>query len=482
MASLISVTFARLKAISAASTNVFAYRSLSTTSSSLHSRTPLYDFHVRHQGRIVEFAGWGMPLHYAGQATETIAGGPAAYRTISRYYAPLDVPLCMLVGCHALFFMADCTVMNARTVAEHHQVRKSAGLFDVGHMVQSTYTGSGALAFLSHLLPASLASLPIPKADNGVMRSTLSVLLNPEGGIIDDCMIVTADPANKASGVVYRGSFYLVTNAGRADRDMAWIESNLKTWNENHADKVEMNILRDAGLIALQGPKAFEALQRLVPKDYSLQSALQFASSAFIPIPSLSNEALHVTRAGYTGEDGFEIAVPKTSQVDSFAEMLLEQPEVKLAGLACRDSLRLEAGLCLYGHDLDESVGVGEAGLGWVVGRDRREPGSFIGSERTLAELKKGGTKRKRVGLVVEKGPPAREGAKIFTPDGNTEIGVVTSGLPAPTVGQNISMGFIQTESGLNTKGAQVLVQVRNRMRKAEVTSMPWITPGYYRG
>ncbi|KDE02592.1 glycine cleavage system T protein, variant [Microbotryum lychnidis-dioicae p1A1 Lamole] len=433
MASLISVTFARLKAISAASTNVFAYRSLSTTSSSLHSRTPLYDFHVRHQGRIVEFAGWGMPLHYAGQATETIAGGP---------------------------------------VAEHHQVRKSAGLFDVGHMVQSTYTGSGALAFLSHLLPASLASLPIPKADNGVMRSTLSVLLNPEGGIIDDCMVTRWG----------ENSFYLVTNAGRADRDMTWIESNLKTWNENHADKVEMNILRDAGLIALQGPKAFEALQRLVPKDYSLQSALQFASSAFIPIPSLSNEALHVTRAGYTGEDGFEIAVPKTSQVDSFAEMLLEQPEVKLAGLACRDSLRLEAGLCLYGHDLDESVGVGEAGLGWVVGRDRREPGSFIGSERTLAELKKGGTKRKRVGLVVEKGPPAREGAKIFTPDGNTEIGVVTSGLPAPTVGQNISMGFIQTESGLNTKGAQVLVQVRNRMRKAEVTSMPWITPGYYRG
>ncbi|SCZ95347.1 BZ3500_MvSof-1268-A1-R1_Chr11-2g03449 [Microbotryum saponariae] len=470
MASLISVTLARLKAISAARTKVFAYRSLSTTSSSLHSRTPLYDFHVRHQGRIVEFAGWDMPLHYAGQATEAIAGGPgqcpsppfsallcsastpqaAAYRTITRYYAHLSVS----------------------PFAEHHQVRKSAGLFDVGHMIQSTYTGSGALAFLSNLLPASLVSLPIPKADNGVMRSTLSVLLNPEGGIIDDCMVTRWG----------ENSFYLVTNAGRADRDMAWIQSNLETWNQNHADKVEMNILRDAGLIALQGPKAFEALQRLVPKDYSLQSALQFASSAFIPIPSLSNEALHVTRTGYTGEDGFEISVPKTSQVDSFAEMLLEQPEVKLAGLACRDSLRLEAGLCLYGHDLDESVGVGEAGLGWVVGRDRREPGSFIGSERTLAELKKGGTKRKRVGLVVEKGPPAREGAKIFTSDGNTEIGVVTSGLPAPTVGQNISMGFIQTESGLNTKGAQVLVQVRNRMRKAEVTSMPWITPGYYRG
>lgn len=175
-------------------------------------------------------------------------------------------------------------------------------------------------------------------------------------------------------------------------------------------------------------------MQRLLPKDLSLQKLLTFGQSLHLSIPSLSSSSsaestVHIARGGYTGEDGFEISVPN-AQAEDLANMLLEQHEVKLAGLAARDSLRLEAGLCLYGHDLDESVGVGEAGLAWVVGasryqvslskgsgtdevcartgKDRRTPGAFIGSERTLAELKKGGTTRKRVGLVVEKGAPAR--------------------------------------------------------------------------
>lgn len=271
------------------------------------------------------------------------------------------------------------------------------------------------------------------------------------------------------------------------------------------------------------GPTSHLALARLLPPSVSL-AGLTFSRSLHIKVPSLpSSPTLHICRGGYTGEDGFEISVPEDpSATEILAQMLLDQPEVKLAGLAARDSLRLEAGLCLYGHDLDEGTGIGEAGLAWVVGelrgflrmraitdkifgakgKDRRTPGAFIGAERTLGELKKGGTSRKRTGLVVEKGPPARgtpsplnfspaletytrmnpEGAKIFSADGASEIGIVTSGLPSPTLGKNISMGYIQTKDGLNMKGTQVLVEVRKKMRKAEVVGMPFTPAGYYRG
>ncbi|GAA5853634.1 hypothetical protein JCM8547_007392 [Rhodosporidiobolus lusitaniae] len=401
-------------------------------------RTALYDFHTReeHGGKMVEFAGWDMPLVYEGTSRDRVAGG---------------------------------------AVAEHHQVRKSAGLFDVGHMVQSTFTGPGALAFLSHLLPASLSSLPVPKSKTESFGSTLSVLLNEEGGIIDDCMITRWG----------EDSFYLVTNAGRADVDIPWIRSQLEMWQ---GDKVIFEVMEDSALIALQGPKAHLALQCLLPSDLSLQKLLTFSRSLHLPIPSLSStinsQPVHIVRGGYTGEDGFEISLPNGLAAD-LAGMLLEQEEVKLAGLAARDSLRLEAGLCLYGHDLYEGTGVGEAGLGWVVGKDRRTPGSFIGSERTLRELKKGGTSRKRVGLIVEKGAPAREGAPIFSPSSPSgpPIGRVTSGLPSPSLGQNISMAYISTEGeGLNKKGSQVLVEVRKKLRKAEVVGMPFQPTNYYRG
>ncbi|GAA5847082.1 hypothetical protein JCM9279_002681 [Rhodotorula babjevae] len=414
-----------------------APRRLASSSAGAVKRTALYDFHKQHGAKLVEFAGWEMPLVYEGKDATRVAGG---------------------------------------AVAEHHQVRKSAGLFDVGHMVQSTFEGPGALPFLSHLLPSSLSSLPLPGEDaHRPFGSTLSVLLNEEGGIIDDCMITRWGEQ----------SFYLVTNAGRSDVDIPWIEKHVEEWNAAHEDKVTFELMPNNALVALQGPQAHVALQRLLPSDLSLQKLLTFGQSLHLSIPSLSSASgpVHIARGGYTGEDGFEISVPNAHAAD-FASMLVEQDEVKLAGLAARDSLRLEAGLCLYGHDLDESVGVGEAGLAWVVGKDRRTPGAFIGSERTLAELKKGGTTRKRVGLVVEKGAPAREGSPIFDPaqPGGPPIGRVTSGLPAPTVGSNISMGYVETRGGLNKKGSEVLVEVRKKMRKAQVVGMPWIKTGYYRG
>ncbi|GAA6033205.1 hypothetical protein JCM8097_002994 [Rhodosporidiobolus ruineniae] len=415
-------------------------RAASSAASGALKRTALYDFHTdpKHGGRMVEFAGWSMPLSYDGTDKARVAGGP---------------------------------------VAEHHQVRKSSGLFDVGHMVQSTFKGPGALAFLSHLLPASLSSLPVPKTESDTFGSTLSVLLNADGGILDDCMVTRWS----------EDSFYLVTNAGRADVDIPWIKEHVEQWNVQNSDKVEFEIL-DKALIALQGPQSHVALQRLLPSSHSLQKLLTFSRSLHLPIPGLSSTAndsfVHVARGGYTGEDGFEISLSNERAAD-LAGMLLEQEEAKLAGLAARDSLRLEAGLCLYGHDLDETVGVGEAGLGWVVGKDRRTPGAFIGSERTLAELKKGGVSRKRVGLVVEKGAPAREGALIFDPSSpSTPIGRITSGLPSPSLGHNIAMGYIFTQDppALHKKGAKVLVEVRKKMRKAEVVGIPFVQTGYYRG
>ncbi|GAA5825494.1 hypothetical protein JCM5353_005324 [Sporobolomyces roseus] len=413
-------------------------RSASSTSGPA-KRTALYDFHkeARHGGKMVQFAGWEMPLVYEGSHKNRVAGG---------------------------------------AVAEHHQVRSSSGLFDVSHMVQSTYQGPGAVKFLEYLLPASLASLPVPPVSvdaNTSLRSTLSVLLKEDGGILDDCMVTRWG----------EDAFYLVTNAGRADVDLPWIQSQIEKWNASN-DKVEMKVLDDAALIALQGPQSHVALQRLLPSSQSLQKLLTFGTSLHIPIPSLSSSCppLHIARGGYTGEDGFEISVPSKYAAD-FAGMLLEQDEVKLAGLAARDSLRLEAGLCLYGNDLDESVGVGEAGLNWVVGKDRRTEGAFIGSSRTLKELAKGGCSRKRVGFVIEKGAPAREGATIFSPeDTSTPIGRITSGIPSPSLKQNIAMGYVETKGGLNKKGSEVLVEVRGKMRKAQVVGMPWIKPGYYRG
>ncbi|GAA5982000.1 hypothetical protein JCM5350_000608 [Sporobolomyces pararoseus] len=408
------------------------------STSATTKRTALYDFHKdsRHGGKMVQFAGWDMPLVYEGSNKDRVAGG---------------------------------------AVAEHHQVRNSSGLFDVSHMVQSTFEGPGALKFLEYLLPASLSSLPIPPVSvdaNTSLRSTLSVLLNEEGGILDDCMITRWG----------QDAFYLVTNAGRADVDLPWIHSQIDKWNASN-DKVEFKVLHDSALVALQGPKSHTALQRLLPSSQSLQKLLTFGTSLHLPIPSLSScPPLHIARGGYTGEDGFEISVPAEFAAD-FAGMLLEQEEVKLAGLAARDSLRLEAGLCLYGNDLDESVGVGEAALNWVVGKDRRTEGAFIGSSRTLKELGKGGCSRKRIGLTIEKGAPAREGAKIFAPQDTTApIGTVTSGIPSPTLKQNIAMGYVETKDGLNKKGSEVLVEVRGKMRKAQVVGMPWIKPGYYRG
>ncbi|EPS94889.1 hypothetical protein FOMPIDRAFT_1026007 [Fomitopsis schrenkii] len=341
-------------------------------------------------------------------------------------------------------------------VASHHHVRDSAGLFDVGHMVQNIFRGATTTAFLEWLTPSSLSALE-------PYSSTLSVILNEQGGIIDDT-IVTKHAED---------AFYVVTNAGRREQDLAWFKAKLDEWNASEraqAGKVEWEVLDGWGLLALQGPAAAQYLQALTSFDLR---ALTFGKSAFVPIEGFN---LHVARGGYTGEDGFEISIPPSETVE-VAQILSKLP-VQLTGLGARDSLRLEAGMCLYGNDLDEETSPVEAGLTWVIGKDRRENGAFIGAEGVRKHLKEG-PPRRRVGMIVE-GAPARHGAKIFAPNGGEQLGVVTSGIPSPTLGKNIAMGYVK--SGWHKKGTELEVDVRNKLRKATLTPMPFVKTRYWRG
>ncbi|KAF8339899.1 uncharacterized protein EI90DRAFT_3144116 [Cantharellus anzutake] len=375
------------------------------------ARTGLYDLHIEKGAQMVPFGGYSMPLLYG----------------------------------------------KVGQVASHNHVRNSVGLFDVGHMVQSFVEGPTATEFMEWLTPSGLSNLE-------PFSSTLSVFLNEKGGIIDDTII-----CKHASD-----RYYVVTNAACRDKDINWIQGRIAEWNKTHANHapVTFKVLSDQGLVALQGPKAAEHLQKLT--DYNLPS-LVFGKSAYMKIAGVE---CHVARGGYTGEDGFEISIPGEHTV-AITELISSDP-VQLAGLAARDSLRLEAGMCLYGHDLDESTSPIEGNLNWVVAKERRKSGGFIGYEKVADHLNNG-ISRKRIGLIVEQAP-AREGVKILHPETGTEIGFVTSGIPSPTTGKNIAMGYIQTKDNLHKKDSQVQVLVRGKPRPATVTLMPFVKTRYWRG
>ncbi|CAD6892657.1 unnamed protein product [Tilletia laevis] len=378
------------------------------------ARTGLYGLHKKLGAKLVPFGGYEMPLTYAGTGQ----------------------------------------------VVSHHHVRNECGLFDVGHMVQHHFIGPGAQAFLQKLTPSSLSSL-------APFSSTLSVLLNAEGGILDDTVITKhADDR-----------FYVVTNAGRRTEDLAWFESQLAEWNKSEASskgKVDHQILDGWGLVALQGPKSAGVLDKLVGDGFDLKT-LTFGKAANVKLNGVS---CHVARGGYTGEDGFEISIPP-EHTEAVTQALLAIEPTQPVGLAARDSLRLEAGMCLYGHDLDTSVSPVEGALAWVVGKDRRAAADFLGAERVLRELKEGPARR-RVGLIIEAGPSAREGSPILAEDGKTPIGIVTSGIPSPTLGKNIAMALVA--NGSHKSGTKLKVSVRNKIREAEVTKLPFVPNKFYRG
>lgn len=332
----------------------------------------------------------------------------------------------------------------------HLWTRAKSSIFDVSHMVQFKLSGDSVIDFLEKITPAGCREL-------GSYRSTLSIITNTGGGIIDD-LIVTKHSDEE---------FYIVTNAACRDKDLLHISTQLREWGK----PIKLELLDDHGLIALQGPLSSTILQTHTNDDLS---ELKFGHSRYLDVSGIK---CHVARGGYTGEDGFEISCPAT-HITSLTETLLatDTEAIKLAGLGARDSLRLEAGMCLYGSDLNDTTTPNEAGLLWTIPKRRRSEGGFIGDSEILKQLG-AGVKRRRVGLVVT-GAPARAGAEITSVDG-VKVGTITSGCPSPTLGRNIAMGYVET--GYHKPGMKLGVKVRNRVNDGEVTRMPFVLTNYYK-
>lgn len=339
----------------------------------------------------------------------------------------------------------------AGVMAEHLWTRESAGLFDVSHMGQLTLEGEGAAEWLESIAPGDFKALPA-----GKMR--YSLLLADDGGILDDLMVTSTGK-----------HFYLVVNGATKHDDLAHMRARLP-------DGLTLTHLEGAALLALQGPKAVEVMQRLVVEPEFADSPAIGAMKFMTAGPYLwDGRKLGVSRSGYTGEDGYEISLA-AADARAFAEALLADEAVKPIGLGARDSLRLEAGLPLYGHDLTPEIEPVEAGLGFAISKRRRAEGGFPGAERILKALEHGPAVR-RVGLKPEGRQPAREGAEVFS--GDKRVGVVTSGGFAPSVGAPVAMAYV--DAGLAAEGRALEIEVRGKRLAATVVPMPFHQKNYVR-
>ncbi|MET1110073.1 MAG: glycine cleavage system aminomethyltransferase GcvT [Allosphingosinicella sp.] len=357
---------------------------------------PLDAWHRARGARMVEFAGYAMPIQYEG------------------------------------------------IIAEHRWTRESAGLFDVSHMGQLIVAGPEAEKGLESVLPADLAILK-----DGRLR--YSLLLNDEGGIVDDLMATR------------RGDhFYVVVNGATKAGDIAYLTERLPRG-------VVLDHMKEQALLALQGPKAVDVLARLAPGAEQLGF---MTGGAF----TLDGGPAWISRSGYTGEDGFEISVP-AGRAAALADLLAGQAEVKPIGLGARDSLRLEAGLPLYGHDLDTDTTPIEADLGFAISKRRRAEGGFAGWPRILREIEEGPVRR-RVGLAVEGRQPVREGAAVVDGDGD-EVGKVTSGGFSPMLEAPIAMAYVPAASA--EPGSDVRLVQRGKIFQAKVAAMPFVPHRYHR-
>ncbi len=362
---------------------------------------PLDAWHRERGARMVEFAGYHMPIQYEG------------------------------------------------IMAEHSWTREHAGLFDVSHMGQLTFSGEGVDEALEAILPSDIKGLK-------PFRQRYSLLMDSDGGILDDLML------SRLGDDAFDGAtIYMVVNGATKYDDIGWIIEHLP-------DDVVMNHMDEQALLALQGPEAGEALASLIPETADL---LFMQAGLF----SWRGVALWISRSGYTGEDGFEISVP-ADLVTMLADALCALPQVKPIGLGARDSLRLEAGLPLYGHDLTPAVSAIGADLGFAIGKRRREEGGFVGHARVIKELADG-PGSKRVGLRIDGRLPAREGAQIYA--GDVLVGEVTSGGFAPTVGAPIAMGWVSLpHAAIDTP---LDIEVRGKRIAAAVAAMPFVPHRYRR-
>lgn len=366
---------------------------------------PLDAWHRARGGRMVPFAGYEMPVQYEG------------------------------------------------IMAEHLWTREHAGLFDVSHMGQLLFSGEGVDAGLETLLPGDIKGL-------GEGRMRYSLLLADNGGIHDDLM-VSRLPADNAFEID-AGALYMVVNGATKWDDLGVLREGL-------ADEVVINHLDEQALLALQGPQAATALERVVPGV----SKLVFMTAAAF---EWQGNPLWISRSGYTGEDGFEISLPG-DVAEAFADALCAEPEVKPIGLGARDSLRLEAGLPLYGHDLDLETTPVAADLGFALSKRRREEGGFPGYARIMMEREQGAIV-KRVGLIVEGRQPVREGAMVVDAAGN-EVGKVTSGGFGPSVQKPIAMAYVPMASA--APGTKITLAQRGKIHSAEVVAMPFVPHNYVR-
>ncbi|EDP60737.1 glycine cleavage system aminomethyltransferase GcvT [Vibrio sp. AND4] len=333
---------------------------------------------------------------------------------------------------------------------EHLHTRDAAGLFDVSHMGQLRLIGDGAAAFLETLVPVDIVDL-----EEGKQR--YAFFTNDQGGIMDDLMV-----ANLGDHL------FVVVNAACKEQDIAHLQAHLPP-------SVELEVIDDRALLALQGPKAAEVLASLAP---------EVADMLFMDVRNVELLGVEciVSRSGYTGEDGYEISVPADKAVELALE-LTGKEEVEWIGLGARDSLRLECGLCLYGHDLNTTTTPVEASLLWGIQKVRRaggeREGGFPGVDIILNQIETKDVARKRIGLVGQTKAPVREGVELFDADGN-KIGVVTSGTAGPNAGKPVSMGYVRAD--LAVVGTELFAEVRGKMLPMTVEKMPFVPQRYYRG
>ncbi len=361
-------------------------------------KTPLWQLHKDMGGKMVGFAGYDMPVQYDGMGV----------------------------------------------LKEHLHTRAHAGLFDVSHMGQALLTAAAdPAAALEKIVPGDMTGI-------APWNIRYTVLLNDNGGIIDDLMVTRWDDK----------TLFLIVNAGCKDKDFAYIQKKI-------GGQVKLQPFPDRALLALQGPQAAEVMARVFPQA----AAMKFMTAAKT---RYEGHEIYLSRSGYTGEDGYEISVPATYAV-AFAKKLLSYGEAKWIGLGARDSLRLEAGLCLYGHDLDEQTTPVEANLKWVIHKRRRAEKGFCGADKIIGQLQNG-TKKFRVGIQPEGKAPLREGTELLSAEGK-KIGVISSGGFGPSADAPVAMGYVDT--AFSAVGTKLQVLLRGITRPCTVAALPFVQHHY---